>query len=431
MMVDDREIERIPQLDEASSLIPQRLSAPVAVPTPAEARTIAWTLGALLAFPSVAIDMYLPAFSRVAKDLNCPLGAVQVTLAAFMLGLAFGQFFWGTLSDRVGRRRPLITGSLIFLGMAAVCAMTHSIHIFIAARLCMGFGGSASVVISRAVVRDLFEEREAAKFYSMMMIVTGMAPIVAPSLGGLLLTHLGWRAIFWVIVLFVMVCMVAVLWNVPETLTAKNRAQGPIGEVFRAYGKVLVNRRFLGPALVLGCGMGILFTYIASSSFVFIEVYGVPLAFFGLLFATNAIGVYVGGQSNRWLLRRFSSHRLLNTAVGGNVVATLLLAACAWTRFGGFPMFFGMLFLSLVTFGVMIPNAMATTMQPFPDEAGTASAVLGIVQFVLGAVGGALVGVFHNGTAMPMAIQIACFALISAAALFFLPRTETSAMAVS
>ena len=382
------------------------------------ARRLAGTLGVMSAFGPFAIDMYLPAFPRIARNFGCTVGMVQITLAVFLLGLAVGQMFWGTLSDHVGRRRPLLAGCLLFTAMAAVCATTHSINILIAARFCMGLGGSAGVVVSRAIIRDLFEGQEAAKFYSMVMIVGGIAPIVSPLLGSLLLTHFTWRAIFWMITTFGACCVLAVLRIIPETLERENRMRGHLGEVCRGYGRLLVNRRFLGPALLIGFSGGMLFTYIANSSYIFIELFGIPVTLFGFLFATNSIGLYLGGQANRMLLRTYSAERLLRIGMYLNLCAVLLLVGCARMGRGGFPLFFGVLFFCLATLGVILPNATAMTMQPFADQAGRASALLGILQFIFGASGGALVGVFQNGTTLPMAIQIACYGLGAQGALF-------------
>ena len=391
---------------------------------------MAWTLGFLSAFAPFAIDMYLPAFPRIARDLGANLEMVQITLAVFLLGLAVGQILWGTLSDRVGRRAPLLAGCLLFTGMAIACAGAHFIQTLIAARFFMGLGGSAGIVVARAIVRDLFEEHEAAKFYSMMMIVGGMGPIIAPFLGSLLLTYFNWRAIFWTIAGIGGLCSVGVLLNIPETLARENRMRGHVVDVFRGYAKILIDRRFLGPALAIGCTSGMLFTYIANSSFIFLELFGVPAACFGFLFATNSVGLYLGGQSNRWLLRRFSSERLLRNAMWLNLGLALSLVGCAATGLGGFPLLFGVLFLCLSTLGVIFPNATAMAMQPFAAEAGLASALLGIIQFILGASGGALVGTFHNGTALPMAIQIACYGLLARGVLLLTqgkqPRTPPS-----
>ncbi len=387
--------------------VPQAKTAPA----PALARKLAWILGALSICGPFAIDMYLSAFSRMAQELGTSLGMVQITLAIFLLGLGVGQIFWGTLSDHVGRRRPLLAGYLLFTAAAVVCAGTHSIHTLIAARFFMGLGGSAGVVISRAIVRDLFEANEAARFYSMMMIVGGIGPIVSPFLGSFLVTYAHWRVIFWVITGFGCLCMIGVFRIIPETLARENRVRGHLAEVLRGYGRILVDRRFFGPALAIGCTSGILFTYIANSSFIFIELFGVPVAYFGFLFATNSIGLYIGGQSNRWLLRRFSAEQLLRKGLWLNLLAAVLLVGSAWTGWGGFVPFFGLLFVCIASLGVIFPNATAVVMQPFAAEAGSASALLGVLQFMLGAAGGALVGVFHDGTALPMAIQIAGYGL--------------------
>jgi DHA1 family bicyclomycin/chloramphenicol resistance-like MFS transporter len=371
------------------------------------------------AFGPFAIDMYLPGFPSIAAELNCSGGLVRMTLAVYLAGLALGQILWGTLSDRVGRRLPLLLGCLVFSGMSALCALAPGIGMLITARFFMALGGSAGVVISRAVVRDLFEEREAARFYSVMMMISGIAPIIAPFLGGLLLGQAGWRAIFWVITLFGFYCSVMAWRHVPETLAAGRRLRaGLLG----GYGRIAANRRFLGPALALGCTSGMLFTYIADSPFIFIELFGVPAPFFGFLFATNAVGMYLGNQSNNVLLRRFSPEWLLRKGMWFNVGASALLVVSAGTGIGGFPLLFATLFVCLSSLGVVFPNATAMTMQPFAREAGSASSLLGICQFMIGAAGGALVGVFQDGTALPMAVQIACYAVLARFILLLTPK---------
>jgi DHA1 family bicyclomycin/chloramphenicol resistance-like MFS transporter len=322
----------------------------------------------------------------------------------------------------VGRRIPILAGCLLFSCTALVCATTQNIHTLLAARFLMGFGGSAGIVVSRAIVRDLFEEAEAARFYTLMMVAISISPIVAPLLGSMFLTYFNWRAIFWFLMVFGVVCLAGVLRYCPETLAKEKRMRGHIGDVFRGYGRVLTNRRFFGPAVALGSTSGILFTYLSSSSYVFIELFGIPVALFGILFAMNAIGFSIASQTNRWLLRRFTSGQLLRSALWVNVGAALLMIACTVTRVGGFPLFFAFLFLCISTLGVILPNAAAITMQPFPDEAGSASALLGIVQYILGATAGALVGVFQSKTALPVPVQILCFGL-TAQGMLLLCRT--------
>ncbi len=409
------------QWDEGIAQVEQSPRPAIDASSPAMARKLAWTLGALSAFAPFSIDTYLPAFPRVALDLGASIGLVEVTLAVFLLGMAIGQILWGILSDRIGRRVALVAGCLLFFLMAIVCAVTHSIGVLIAARLIMGIGGSAGQVVARAIVRDLYDKSEAARFYSMMMIVSGMAPIVAPFLGSLLMTYFNWRAIFWFIAAFAAICIAAVLAAIPETLPREDRVRTEALDALRSCRRIFTHPHFLGPALMVGFLAGMMFTYIASSSYVFIDIFRVPVFFFGFLFATSSIGFYVGAQSNRWLLRRFSSRVILRRAVAINLGASLLLIACSWAKVGGLPLFIGILFLCLATVGVVLPDATAITMQPFAAEAGAASAWLGILQFLLGALGGGLVGLFHNGSPLPNAIQIGCFSLAAAAMLPFFP----------
>lgn len=401
------------------------LSLSKSTSSPAPARKLAWILGGMSVLGPLSIDMYLPAFPQIAKDLGTSIGTVQITLAIFLLGMAIGQILWGTLSDHVGRRVPLLSGCLLFTCMTIICATTHSVRVLIVTRFFMGLGGSAGVVIARAIVRDLFEEKEAARFYSMMIIISGIGPIVSPFLGSILLTLYSWRAIFWTITVFGGFCIATILLGITETLSRENRMQGSIGDLFRVYGLVLANRRFLGPAMAIGCTSGMLFTYIANSSFIFIELFGIPAALFGFLFATNSLGLYIGGQSNRWLLQRFNPEQLLHRGMWVNVCASLLLVSFTWTGLGGFPLFFGILFLCLTTLGVIFPNATSMAMQPFAGEAGSASALLGIFQFAIGAFGGMLAGIFHDGTALPMAVQITCFGLAARGILLLTSRKAT------
>ncbi|MDR1304879.1 MAG: multidrug effflux MFS transporter [Verrucomicrobiales bacterium] len=392
---------------------------------------LVWILGALSAFAPLATDMYLPAFGDIARDLDTSIGSVQLTLAVFLLGLAAGQLLWGTLSDHVGRRLPLLAGCALFSVMTVAGALTRSVETLTVARFFMGLGGSAGMVVARAIVRDKFEAADAARFYSLMMIISGIAPIVAPFMGSLLLTGAGWRTIFWVLTVFGGLCCLAVALLVEETLPRDRRARGHVWAVFRGYGRILADRRFLGPALALGCAAGVLFTYIADSPHIFIELYGVPAAWFGGLFAANSVGLYLGNQLNSWLLRRCAAEWLLRQGLWCNLGLTLILALVTWTGWGGFPAFFAALFVTLASLGVIFPNATALAMQPFAAAAGSASAMLGISQFILGAAGGALVGLWHGDTPLPLALQIAVYAALGRAACFSTPTAARSITAKS
>ena len=379
----------------------------VARPTPDPVR-LAWALGLASAFGPFAIDMYLPAFPAIAAELSCPVGTVQMTLAVFLLGLAAGQVLWGSLSDRIGRRLPLLAGCLLFTLSSILCALTDSIELLLLARFVMGVAGSAGSVVPRAIVRDLFEEAEAARFYALTMLIGGLAPVVAPVLGGLLFEAAGWRPIFWSIAAIGAASFVLTAALVPETLSPA--AARPAG-LLRTYAWVLSRRAFLAPALALGCSFGMLFSYITSSSLVFITVYGVAPGRFGLLFGAVSLVLYLGALASRWLLLHRDPAALLRLASLVAVAGGVGLVVCAWTGWGGFPLFFALLLVSLSNLGLLFPIVTAMTMQPFPAMAGAASALLGILQFLIGAIAGALSGLIHDGTAVPMAVQIALFAL--------------------
>jgi len=382
-------------------------------------RWLVVTLGVLSAFGPVSIDMYLPAFPQITQDLRTSPGAVQLTLSVFLAGFAVGQLLWGTLSDHIGRRIPLVAGCLAFALASAAASHSHAIASLIVWRFLMGLSGSAGVVVSRAVVRDLFDETVSARFYSMMMIIGGIAPIVAPSLGGLVLHFAGWRVIFWVIAAFGVVCTVAALLDVPETLPRESRIRGHVADIVVRYARLMVNPRYIGYAFMAGLTFGELFAYISSASFVFIQVHGISPQRFGLYFGSNAIGVYCVGQVNRWLLSRFTSRQVLWRASQLNSVLALTLVVVVLTGFGGFAGLFCTLFLCVASLGLIFPNVVAAAMQPVPTEAGCASALLGMLQFTIGAVSGGLIGLFQNGSAVPMATAIAGFSLCSLAVLCF------------
>ena len=385
-------------------------AAPMLEPV-AVSRWLIVTLGALSACGPFAIDTYLPAFPQVASDLHTPIGNVQLTLSVFLLGLAVGQVLWGTLSDHLGRRGPLLVGTLLYAGGAAACASAESITLLILARFFMGLGGSAGVVVSRAIVRDLFSEHHAARFFSLLMIIGGIAPIIAPSVGSLLLTYGTWHTVFWVVAGFGLLCAAANAWHVPETLPRDRRQKGHILEVYKGYLEVMSHGVFLRQALAIGLTSGVLFTYLASAPFVYMELFGVSPRTFALLFAANALGLYGAGQLNRWLLGRWSSRTILVQAARLNTLACLLLVAAAWTQWGGLWVFGSVLWFCIASLALVFPNATAAAMAPFGGRAGSASAVLGVLQFAIGAACGAAVGLFNSPTALPMAGLIAACSL--------------------
>jgi DHA1 family bicyclomycin/chloramphenicol resistance-like MFS transporter len=271
----------------------------------------------------------------------------------------------------------------------------------------MALGACAGMVITRSVVRDHFDQRESARMYSMLVLVMGLAPILAPLVGGQLLLYFGWRVIFLTLSAFGVLCVVLVSYGLPESLPAERRTRQGLGAILRGYGRLLGDGRFMGYTIAGGLASAAMFAYISGSPFVFIELNGVPPERYGLLFGINAIGLILASQLNRWLLERYSGSQILVAALGVTAATGLLLAGAAALGLGGFPGMLVLLFFCIASTGLVGPNATAGAMAPYARQAGSASAMLGAIQFGFGAAAGALVGLLFNGTALPMAATIA------------------------
>lgn len=382
-------------------------------------------LGALTAFSSMSIDMYLPAFPQMARDLGVPLGTVQLSISAFLFGSAAGQLFYGPLADRWGRRRPLLCGLALYVVSAVGCACVRTGEGLLFWRVVMAVGGGAGMVIARAVVRDLYDTAEAARMFSLLMLVMGAAPILAPIAGGQLLLITGWRGIFGFLGVFGLISLVAAAAGLPESLPAERRIRRNFTEMTAIYGYLLRNRHFVRYAITLGCVAGINFAYISGAPYLFIELHGVSPQQFGLFFGANAFGLIGASQVNRRLLRRFSAQRILNAALTVNSVAAFLLTVAGMTGYGGFPAQVILIFVCLSMTGLLYPNVTALALAPFDKAAGSASALLGTIQYTLGATAGALVGMFHNGTAVPMTATMAACGVVGWCAVVGLARSSS------
>ncbi|MEX0958822.1 MAG: Bcr/CflA family multidrug efflux MFS transporter [Burkholderiales bacterium] len=362
-------------------------------------------LGALTAFAPMSIDMYLPALPDIGRSLDADAASVQLTLSAFFIGLALGQAVYGPLADRFGRKGPLYFGLVVYIAASIGCALASDIDALIGLRLMQALGGCVGIVVARAVVRDLYGHQESARMFSVLMLVMGVAPILAPLLGGYVLIWFGWRAIFWVLALFGLSCMLAAALILPETRPA-HTIKPNLFSAISGYGRLLIDRRFIGYTLAGGLAQAGLFAYISGSPFVFIEVFGVPAHHYGWLFGMNAVGLIGASQVNRRLLARRSPDELLRRANLVNALFGIALAGIAFSGFGGLPMLLVPLFGYITALGFTFPNAAAGALAPFGDRAGSASALLGSVQFTIAAVAGAAVGLLHDDTAVPMAAVI-------------------------
>jgi DHA1 family bicyclomycin/chloramphenicol resistance-like MFS transporter len=381
-------------------------------PRPQSPARLALVLGTLTAFGPLSIDMYLPGLPAIAGDFGVPTADVGLTLVVFFAGLAVGQAFYGPIADRVGRRPPLLVGCVIYALASVGCALAPTFGSLILLRLAQALGGCAGMVIARSVVRDRFDATESARMYSLLTLVMGLAPVTAPLIGGQILATGSWRAIFWLLAAFGALCLALVLFALPESLPAERRARGGLGAVLGVYRELLSDRRFVGYALAGGFVSAGMFAYISGSPFVVIELHGVSPQRYGWIFGANALGLIAASQLNRWLLSRFTSHGILGAGLAVCAGSGLLLTLVAATGFGGLVGLLVPLFICIASVGLIGPNSAAAAMAPYGRAAGSASALMGTLQFTVGAGAGALVGALHNGTALPMAGVIAACGLL-------------------
>jgi len=368
-------------------------------------------LGTIAALGPLAIDMYLPAFPRIAASFGAQVPDVQLTLASYFVGLALGQLVYGPLADRLGRKPPLYFGLALFALASAGCALTGSVWSLAGVRFVQALGGCAEMVIARAIVRDLFDDRQAAKVFSSLVLVMGLAPILAPLGGGYLAGHVGWRAIFWFLALAGAATLVSTALFFRESLPPERRIRQSASDVMRTYASLLRHREFMLHSMTIGIGMAGLFAYVGGSPYVFQKIFHISEARFGLFFGPIACGIIGMSQVNGVLAGRFDIRRILRAALFVHAAAGLVLLIDALTGFGGFWGIYLPLCVVIASMGFVFPNTTVLAMSPHGRIAGNASAVLGFLQFGVSAIGGLVVSSLQNAqstpTAGPMAASIA------------------------
>jgi DHA1 family bicyclomycin/chloramphenicol resistance-like MFS transporter len=398
--------------------------------TPALRRTgllVTLVLGGLTATPPLAMDMYLPALPEVTRSLHAPAATVQLTLTACLAGMALGQLLIGPMSDRWGRRRPLLAGLAVYVVATALCAVAPNVELLVALRLAQGLAGAAGIVVARAVVRDLYAGMAMARFFSTLMLISGVAPIVAPLIGGQILRVTDWRGVF-VVLTGVGALLAALVWTkLPETLPAAERHSGGVGEALRSMRTQLADRAFTGYLLTGGFAFAALFAYIAASPFVVQEIHGASPQAYSLLFGLNSVGLIAVGQINgRVLVGRVGLDRVLAVGLAVVVGAATALLLMSLGVFGeaGLGAVAAALFVLMSAMGVVLPNAQTLALMRVERSAGSASALLGTSSFLIGAVASPLVGVAGEDTAVPMAVVQLAAALVAAACFAALCRTR-------
>ena len=358
-------------------------------------------LGGLIALGPLTIDMYLPALPTITDELLTTSATVQLTLTGTLLGLGLGQLVIGPLADRFGRKRPLLAGTAVHVIASLLCIIAPNVAVLGGLRVLQGLGAAAGSVIAIAIVRDLYTGRAAATLLSRLILVMGAAPVLAPTLGSWVLGFTSWRGVFAVLALYGLVLVPIAARALPETLPPHRRQTTGVAGTLRTYGGLLHDRTFVGLILVAGLAMSAVMGYVAGASFVFQEQFGLNQQQFGLAFGSGAIWLIAATQLNPVLLRRFEPRQLLLGAVGAGAAAGLLLLTIASSGIGGLLGVLLPLWLVLFTVGLALPNAPAVALANHGRTAGTAAALLGAVQFGVGALVSPLVGVLGNdATAM-------------------------------
>jgi len=372
-------------------------------------------LAVLSLIAPLAIDMYLPALPFIAASLGATDAQAQLTLPTYFAGFAIGQAIYGPLADRFGRKPPLYFGLVVYILASIGCALAPNVETLIALRFLQAAGGCAGTVVSRAMVRDLFTGADAIRVYSRVLLVFGVGPILAPMIGSGVLLWFGWREIFWLLTAIGVLSMILIFIRMPESLNPEHVRPLRLESIIVGYWRLLMHRNFVGYALTGGTMMAGTFAYIAGLPFVIVNVYGHPDYYFSWVFGINAVGFIIASQVNVRVQRRHSPQRVLLTALLLQMAAAAVFVIDVLAGWGGLFGILVPLFFWIATMGFVIPNTTALAMAPFAANAGAASALLGVLQFVLAALSSALLAKLtqYDSTALPMIGVMAAFSVLS------------------
>jgi DHA1 family bicyclomycin/chloramphenicol resistance-like MFS transporter len=356
-----------------------------------------------------SIDMYLPGFPDIARDLHTTVAHITLSITSFFIGISVGQMIYGPLLDKFGRKKPLVIGLIVYLFTSVACAFAPTADALIGIRFLQALGSCAGMVASRALVRDIFPVKENAKIFSLLMLVLALSPIIAPTLGGYVSAAFGWQTIFYILAGIAGITLLLTLFKLPEgrkpelTLSLKPK---PIINGFLEVSKVPQFYTYAFAGAIASSG---LYAYIAGSPFVFMEIYHVSEKQYGWIFAFVAMGLITASQINTLLLRKYSSEQIIKATLFCQCLTGIALVLGTWFHILGLFSTIFLIWVFLSTQGFAFPNSSALSLAPFTKNAGTASALMGAIQLGIGAISTALVSILNNGTAMPMAaVMCAC-----------------------
>ncbi|QIM51558.1 multidrug effflux MFS transporter [Hydrogenophaga crocea] len=374
---------------------------------------MALILGLISAIGPFAIDMYLPALPEIGRALNAPVGAVQMSLTAFFIAIGVGQLLYGPVSDMVGRKPPLYFGLGLFALASVGCALASQIETLVALRFLQGLGAAAGMAIPRAVVRDLHTGTDAARLMSLLMLVFSVSPILAPLAGSAVIALSGWRAVFWAVGLAALAGLAMVYATLAETRTREQRLESSLGSALRAYGVLLRDAHYLGLVGIGSAALAGFFVFLAGSPFVLINHYGLTPTQYSLAFSVNAVAFIGASQFTSHLGRRFGLVPMVKVASTASAAFNALLLG--YYLFGGdqLPVLIALNFIASAFMGLVIPTVSVLALEKHGPIAGTASALMGTLQMLVGAVAMGVVGAFANGAPLPMVAGMAAGSLTS------------------
>ncbi|TMI94944.1 MAG: multidrug effflux MFS transporter [Bacteroidetes bacterium] len=378
-------------------------------------------LGLLTAIGPFSIDMYLPAFPDIAKNLHTTVAQVTLSLSSFFIGISAGQLLYGPLLERFGRKKPLYIGLCIYLLASVGCALAASVNALIVLRLLQALGGCVGMVASRAMVRDLFDVKENAKIFSTLMLVVAVSPIIAPTLGGYITAMLGWRFVFAMLIVVDIIILGGVYFLLPESKKADPGFSLKPASILKNFAGVIKHPQFYTYALTAAISAAGLYAYIGGSPHVFMEIFHVSEKQYGWIFALIAMGLIGASQLNSVLLKNYTSEQLIKVALTFQSIIGISMAVITFFGWNDVFITIFLLFIFLCTQGFVFPNASALSLASFGHNAGSASALMGAIQMSIGAGTSALVSIFQNSTALPMTAVMACCA-VAALTVFSLGR---------
>lgn len=369
------------------------------------------TLGLLSAMGAFSIDMYLPGFPDIARDLHTTVSHISLSITSFFIGISVGQLIYGPLLDRFGRKQPLYIGLVVYILASLACAYAPTANMLISIRLIQALGSCAGLVASRALVRDLFPVEENAKIFSLLVLVLAVSPIIAPTAGGYLTAAFGWESVFYVLTAIALLTLILSKYFLPPGLGAQPEISLKPIPILKGFREVMKTPQFYTYAIAGALAASGLYAYIAGSPTVFMELYKVSEKQYGWIFAFNALGLIIASQINTVLLSRYSSEQIIKVTLFCQSITGIIFFILSMLHILNLYSTIGLIWVFLATQGFAFPNSSALCLAPFSHNAGTASALMGALQLGMGALATALVSYFSDGTVIPMSGVMCCCAI--------------------